>query len=494
MPKHGKLILIGGFEKLLFFPKTEAERKKALANFGWSNEDYRQAVVGSVADAVAQPEDFMPFYFRHLSATIVGAYSWKATEFTEASLKAAAAKLQYKPAYVNHELEVGNIIGANGEIKFVGSKKAQDGTIIPGGLEGPIWIDAKLHTDLCRKLTAYPVPHIQSVSVTVSYNWEPSHEFTNRDGQMDEWEFEMNIGKMVDGTMVRRIVTEIIDFTETSLVYLGADPYAKILDSKGNPINIEKASIVGTKQFDKDPMNELYKSSGMFFVEEDSLGKEKVLHLIKSVRENFSKTGNFEPPKTNKKDMEKIVEALAKKLGKDVADMTPEIVNQYSFVTTTELEDYKKAKTDLGLAKDAKTKVDQELVTANATIEKYSEICKVEELEEVSKEVALKDVRNSAKFGASILKAKREECVRLYKLKVGEKDAVEAVVDTINKADEAALSGLLKQYGGELIETFGGSCKSCGSKEIQFRSSQAEGGEKGEPEVQESRMAERHRY
>lgn len=488
MQRTGKLVLLGSYDKhLLYFPHTQEERKKALAEFSWSGEDYRQSgVINNASDAVAKPEDFIPFYFRHLSSTIVGGYSWKATEFSDAVLKKAAALLSKKPVYVNHEMEVGNIVGVNGDIKFVPAQKV-NGEVIPGGLEGAIWIDAKLHTDLCRKLTAFPVPHIQSVSVTVSYNWEPSHVFKDRSGDVDEWEFEYQIGTMVDGKMVRRVVTEIIDFYETSLVYLGADPFAKILDAEGKPINVEKSAVVGAKEFNKDPLSEIYKKANVMYIKDDGIESKNVLHLKSQMKEGFSKTGKSEPNQKsiNDQKMEKFVKAIAEKLGKSAEDLTPEMLEGFSIVKKEELVAFKSEK-------EAREKAEGELLAAKGTIEKFEAICKTEELEAFGKEVAPAEVRALSKLGSEVLISKRSEVVRLYKLSVGEGKEEQAVVDTLQKAEGAALDGFLKQYGSSTMEQFGGKCSECGSEKVTFRKSEPEGGA-GAEEKEVTRMSERFR-
>lgn len=493
--KQGKLILVGNPDKLLYFAKNAAEKKKMMEQYGWMNPDYRPTEVAeSVLTAISKPDEYFPFVFRHLSSTIVGGYSWKATEFSDKVLKAAAQLLTYKPVYVNHELETSNIVGVNGKIEFVSGYTAPDGTRIPGGLEGPIWIDGLLHQDLTRKLSAHPIPHIQSVSVSVTYNWEPSHEFTNRDGQPDEWEFENRIGTMVDGKMVRRMVTEIIDFYETSLVFLGADPYAKILDEKGNPINVEKSAIVGVKEFSKDPLVDLYKKENLMFIEEQSMSKENLLHLIERVSSSFSKTGNSKhsPSNANSK-MEKIIAALAKKLNKPEADITAEMVESYTFVSTADYTAMKTAADSAPILKTGKETAEASLLTANETIGKLTKIAKVEDLVELEKIVPLESIVEFAKSGKSKFDKLKAEVVRLYKLTVGEGKEDAAILATFEKADEPALSAFHKQYGGKAIEQFGGSCVDCGSEHITFRKSVEEGQEEKKDEVNGESMAEKFR-
>ena len=54
--------------------------------------------------------------------------------------KAARKKLEFKPAYVNHEVEVSNNIGLTGQAVFTDTFTSNDGIIVPAGLDAPIWI------------------------------------------------------------------------------------------------------------------------------------------------------------------------------------------------------------------------------------------------------------------------------------------------------------------------------------------------------------------
>ena len=62
---------------------------------------------------------------------------------------------------------------------------------------------------------------LTSVSVTVDFEWSQSHP------DMDYWEFYDKLGQEVDGEMVRVLVDRINAYYETSLVWQGADQWAK---------------------------------------------------------------------------------------------------------------------------------------------------------------------------------------------------------------------------------------------------------------------------
>lgn len=70
-------------------------------------------------------------------------------------------------------------------------------------------------------------PAIKHCSVALSYKYRQSHP------EMDKWDFYSYMGKKVGNEIVREIAEKIIQVTEVSLVYAGADPYAKRLSFNG---------------------------------------------------------------------------------------------------------------------------------------------------------------------------------------------------------------------------------------------------------------------
>lgn len=75
-------------------------------------------------------------------------------------------------------------------------------------------------------------PSIHSNSVTVQFKWDKSHP------QMEDNEFYQKLGTYDSkGVMVRRMVTEIVRYLETSLVSHGADSFAQKIGSDGKIIN-----------------------------------------------------------------------------------------------------------------------------------------------------------------------------------------------------------------------------------------------------------------
>lgn len=481
MKKTGILHLANGRAYIGVPGESEVkELKKCFENgsFSWAQTDYRQTQVNpNIEDAIPKPEDFLPFNFRHISATIVGANSWKATDFSnEVVLKKAAKLLSNKPVMVNHSFEVSNIVGANGDLKFVARRTDENGNVIPAGIEGPVWIDGKLHADICRKLAAYPVPHIQSVSITVVFEWEPSHDF-RENGEYDWWKFRENLGEMVDGRMVCRVVTDIFECHETSLVWLGADPFAKIIDSEGNLLNIEKSAVVSMSKPDNDPLFDLYEKEGRMFVWEDETTGKTVSYN----KESYSKTSNN--GKNNEMDLIKL---LTEKFGKTKEEITADFIGGLQVIESNqkvvEATAYSKMESDLS---EATTN----LSNAQAQLADFSKICKHEEIESLETEIGLENIVTLAKDSAQTLSDARIEAERLYKLSAGE-NINEALLKSIQSANRELANSYIQQFGGKSLEVFGATCQKCGSTKITMRKSEPEGGNGGKTEQTIPSMAQ----
>lgn len=462
-----------------FFYTPDANNKEVLkqmrSQFGlFGGDNYRQNLVNpNLQDAIPKEEDFLPFWFRHISATIVGGYTWKATDFPEKVLKKSTPLLKLKPVFVNHDLQVSNIVAGIGETKWTPGFKSSDGIQVPPGIDAPIWVDGRLHPDICRKLAAYPVPHIQSVSVTVTYEWEPSHVFEDRDGNEDAWLFENRIGQMVNNEMVRRIATEIVEYYETSLVWSGADPFAKILNQKGEPINIEKSAIIGMQKFSDDPLTDLYKEQNRYFVNDSCFSIVKKIDLQREVigkiikTENFSRVPQTKNSNSNNSKMDELTTFIAQLLSVKPEEVTTEMLKEYSLVKTTDhnsLLNLQKTVGDIASYNTLKAEKD----TATKAVETLTAEKETLTAEKTQNEPLVA-------FAKEKLKASKDEALRLLKLSKAGQEPDASIVSLIDRAEKEqdfkTLNGLIIQYGGKALETFEGKCTECGSEKITFRSS-----------------------
>ena len=139
-----------------------------------------------------------------------------------------------KTVFRNHELEIGNHVGVIGEASWQDITETADGkAVIPAGVNAPFIVDSVLYRKEAREMLSQYSP-LKSVSISVEFEWEASHDFT------DPSVFNDFVGRILDGREVTRVVTKIISILESSLVWDGADKYAKKLDENGL-VKLEKA-------------------------------------------------------------------------------------------------------------------------------------------------------------------------------------------------------------------------------------------------------------
>ena len=106
----------------------------------------------TASDIVPKEEDFIEVTFRLISATTVGAGTWKATDFTNAKvLKASMDKLNGKPIYKDRETDLDNWVGVVKGTRW-SAETTENGVKIPAGIDGLMLIDAKTNPKIARGL------------------------------------------------------------------------------------------------------------------------------------------------------------------------------------------------------------------------------------------------------------------------------------------------------------------------------------------------------
>lgn len=152
--------------------------------------------------------------FRMLSAVLVDGY-W--LDFTDAKMLEKATPLfGGVTIFTNHRPDVNDWIGVTQSPRFTQSKG------VPG-IDAEFKIDATDFPRIAKGLQLDP-PAIKANSVGLTFTANRSHPDMGS-------EFWSNLGREVDGQVVRFIVTSIKRVLETSLVYAGADPYAGALSA-----------------------------------------------------------------------------------------------------------------------------------------------------------------------------------------------------------------------------------------------------------------------
>lgn len=418
-----------------------SERLKLSDKLGTSVID--QAKFGFFGDAPsfntfypdAKPEDFTPGdadyiqpLFRMLSNTVV--ISNKGLiEFPSDVLRASVNKLPGMAVYPNHDDQVGNELGVVLDTVWQEAYEL-NGLKIPAGINGRVKIDAKANPRIARGINMNP-PSIHSVSCTVVYRWKPSHKFEK------EWEFYDKMGTRDDkGELIRKIATEILYYSELSLVSGGADPYAKKLGEDGKIIlpNFADAqhvdanakfsySIDWAKPIDMDTA---------------SFSKEK------------EKTNNKKEENMN----EQLLQAVALALGLTLTQDNYE----------TELANFKAAHDKM---------VNPESMEIGEF--KGFEAIKTEFERRGTELAAQAEKSGFIAIGEARLQEVRDEATRLYKLTLaeGEKED-EGIINLIKDANFDSAVSLQKQYQATVDEKVPMTCSKCGSHEITRASAKRE--------------------
>lgn len=393
-------------------------------------------------DLNPQDAEFIYPVFRLLSNVIVHK-RYNPIEFPAEVLKKSMKMLVGQTVNVDHETALGNAIGSIVEVEWQESYKDASGVVVPAGINGKLKIDGKSNPRIARGVLMDP-PSIHSNSVTVRFKWEPSHTMEDMD------EFWSKLGSYDEnGEMYRRIVTEIVAYSETSLVAHGADPYAKLIkDSK--IINPKMADMF----YSFKQNGEEVKESKYFMIDyKDNLSELSMsaANTGEAKNEDESTTPkNVNNKHTNKTSMKQQLLSLCLILGiSDESTLTEEnwldtVKEKFSILTE------KAGTADTLQAKiDELTQSNEMLTTENTSLKANAEI------------------------GEAALKEARDEALRLYNLAKGDAadEAMQGVI--ANSSYENALT-LQKQFATDTEEEFAATCSDCGSSNVTRASSKSE--------------------
>lgn len=383
----------------------------------------------TAADLIPKEDEFINPIFRALSSTTVRKFA--PIDFSKKGvLEASLPKLVGISIFTDHEQNTGNVLGA---VKSAEWQKGYTvgGVKVPSGINTKFNIDGKSHPQLARGIMADP-PSYHSVSVTVSYKWEWSHSKLTDDECYSKW------GTFDDkGNLVRKVVTEIVLYSEISIVPLGADPFARLLkDGKiTNPqFVLDRQSLSATAQelgaMDNTVVNFQEVSQFSNYSNNPKLDDMTLSELFVSL--GLEATLTEDQFKTMFQGLQANKVSLAAILAVD-PELTPVALTALKAVVgKTEAED-----TILTF------------VTDNGGQDKLLEV---------------------VEFQTTALAAQRTEAVKFYKLVQGE-SFKEEIVANIEAATGATLSAMEDQYKDEYEAKVPLACTSCGSEEISRKAS-----------------------
>ena len=465
-PEHMESMIIGSGHTIMagFLPKgvepqtfsenfykwnhVSQESVEKLGLFG-SDIDYNTYYPGlTKEDLTPNSDEFIEPVFRLLSSTIVSK-NWNPTDFGQPGvLKASMKLLLGQTVNCDHSTDIGNAIGSVSQVMWQEAYK--DGNfVIPAGINGVLKIDGKANPRIARGILMDP-PSIHSNSVTVQFKWEKSHP------GMDDRDFWDKLGTYDEkGNMIRKVVTEVVRYLETSLVSHGADSFAQKIGEDGKIINPEFAKRTWTSfaEYQEDTKKAYY-----FTDFKDD---------YKSFQEsNDTPENNINPLNTNKKESTMTLAEFLESLYGDNMLSLAEGQEKTAEVALQMVKDLVHGKNDL------QAKVDNLTTEKNTLAEQVS-----------NKDAEIANLTAMATVGKNHIASLRETTVANYKKLKG--DAADETIITMLNAETTGLQTLIslnKDYQAQLDEKFPLTCSHCGSHDIS-RGSSVQEPDKNDPDT-----------
>lgn len=452
-------------------PTPESVARFGLFGDGMNYHTYYPDVTSE--ELHPKEDEFVNPVFRLLSATIVSK-NWYPTDFGHIPgvLKNSMSLLLGQTVNCDHSTDIGNAIGSVSEVMWQEAYK--EGSIyIPAGINGVLKIDGKSNPRIARGILMEP-PSIHSNSVTVQFAWERSHP------ELSDSEFYDKIGSYDSkGQLIRRIVTNIVRYLETSLVSHGADPYAQKINKDGKLNNPNFAHRTWTSY------SEYLESKDKIYTFEDY--KDQNTNDTPPDNNKGETSSQKESPDNNNltkqtSNMDKDVLALLEPLfGEGKLPLAEgQEMNQETAVAAIQALVSSQA-THQGEIDSLNEKV------TNLTTERDSLQEKVTSLE--SKVSSLETMSN---IGKNYLTSLREETVETYRKLHGDQ-ADESIINMLNAETTGVqtLLSLKKDYTSRLNEKFPMKCAECGSTNVSRASSAKEGEEDKKDETSNSEVTTR---
>ena len=407
----------------------------------------------NLEDLNPEEDEFIQPVFRLLSATIVSK-GWNPTDFSQNGvLKASMGLLLGQTVNTDHSTDIGNAIGSVAQVSWQ-EAYTDAGIKIPAGINGVLKIDGKANPRIARGILMEP-PSIHSNSVTVQFAWEQSHP------KMDKADFYQKLGTYDEkGELIRRMVTEVVRYHETSLVSHGADPYAQKITQDGklnNPIFANR-TYNSFKEYEDDK-NKIYCyydcKSYSNNAEEDNTSEFNNINEEPKIEDN----PNNNNQKTTQMN-EELLAFIASLFGNGMLELAEgqEASQELAVQTIQQLI--------ASRGEDATT-------IQNLTTERDSLSERVTNLE-----AQVNTLSAQAEVGKTYLTQLREEAVEVYRKLMG--DSVDETIINMLSAETTGintLKSLMKDYTQRLEEKFPMKCQKCGSHDVSRASSTAENSE-----------------
>ena len=403
----------------------------------------------TVEDLQPKDSEFIEPVFRMLSNTVVQ-HKYNPIEFPEDVLKASMHKLVGLTINADHETALGNGIGAIKSVEWQDSYKIGNFTV-PAGINAVLKIDGKSNPRIARGIMMDP-PSIHSNSVTVGFSWVPSHptmtenDFYNKLGTMDE-----------KGKLIRKVANQIKFYTETSLVGLGADPFAQLIRN-GKMVNPSLAK--SREPIDKRNLSESNEAWDSLVMMDWKNPGELTDIVSNSIEQEDLNTNK------NSFNMEKYLRFLEVTFGLETNSLTEENYEAKLAEINTEVTNLR-----ADTAKDPDPIVIEGLTGIDAITTAVKELGTLKS--QLPEGLSLSETVNLSKIGSSTISELRVNTLRLYRLSLKDKTEDVNLISLINTSEYPALKALHTQYDSLTDDELSFTCSECGSHKVTRASAAA---------------------
>lgn len=384
--------------KLIPFAPSEAKALALSMGLSLSSPDPSLAEDGLQTFLNPTEADYIYIPVRALTATAVQSDTINFGHNGGKALQEAVEKFNDLPVLKDHRFSVDNWIGR--------TQGAFWDTTTPGAPSGVtlmMRVDAKADPKCARGLVS---GMLDSVSVTVQFDYEQSHPSMKPD------EFFWKMGEVVDGKLVQALVTDVTRLYELSVVWQGADKFAKSVKDDGiHTPGLSHQFSTNPNPKEELPMKTLAKRLGLA---EGDHSEEQLMAAL-----------------------EDSLKAITSPLETQLTALKAEVETKEAALTT----------------------LTTEVTELKATVEPLK--------------AELETLKPKAALGEAFLSEQRGEAARLYAIVAdGKPDA--NLTALISNASLEAARGFIATFGPQAEAIAPLACTSCGSKSLSRRASKSE--------------------
>jgi len=323
------------------------------------------------------------------------------------ALKAAVPMFNQLTIFKDHNLTVDTWLG-----KTSGAYWDEATPGVPPGVNMMLDVDTKADPKTARGLISGA---LDSGSVTIKLNYEQSHP------DMEPDEFMTRLGELCDGEVVRALVTEVVRCMEYSVVWQGADVFAKVISEDGKIHTPGRAS--------------------------NSLSHQRS-------QEN------------NKMDWTKLALLLGLSLGENVTQESFEAAVKAQNINVSALAaaqvELTTVKTTLTATEAKLTAAETQVAELTTSVTKATADLAASAAQVTALTAKVADLTPKAELGAVLLTETRAEALRLYNLVEAGK-ATDALRSLIGNADLSVARSFVQSYKDRAEQIAPLKCCDCGS-------------------------------